>query len=92
MPLYRLFRPHPEFPAFGADPQRAYYEGCSNGGREGSMAAQRNPTLFDGILARAGLQPDRPDGAFQPQRQGPRRAGRRFPGRPARTQLAMTAA
>lgn len=39
--------------AFGTDPQRAYFEGCSNGGREGLMAAQRNPTLFDGIIARA---------------------------------------
>lgn len=39
--------------AFGSDPQRAYFEGCSNGGREGLMAAQRNPTLFDGVIARA---------------------------------------
>lgn len=38
---------------YGSTVQRAYYEGCSNGGREALMAAQRNPDLFDGIIARA---------------------------------------
>ena len=39
--------------AYGKAPDRAYFEGCSNGGREALMAAQRNPNLFDGIIARA---------------------------------------
>lgn len=38
---------------YGSEAQRAYFEGCSNGGREALMAAQRNPELFDGIIARA---------------------------------------
>ena len=39
--------------AYNAAPTRSYFEGCSNGGREALMSAQRNPTLFDGIIARA---------------------------------------
>jgi hypothetical protein len=39
--------------AYGKAPDKSYFEGCSNGGREALMAAERNPNLFDGIIARA---------------------------------------
>ncbi len=35
---------------YGTYPDRKYFGGCSNGGRMAAMAAQRYPTLFDGIL------------------------------------------
>jgi Tannase and feruloyl esterase len=38
---------------YGRNARRAYFEGCSNGGREGLMNVQRFPTLFDGVIARA---------------------------------------
>ncbi len=39
--------------AYGQLPSKSYYEGCSNGGREGLMNVQRYPKLFDGVIARA---------------------------------------
>lgn len=36
---------------YGAAPKHAYFVGCSNGGRQALVAAQRFPEDFDGILA-----------------------------------------
>ncbi len=36
---------------YGAAPHHSYMAGCSNGGREAMLAAQRYPNLFDGIIA-----------------------------------------
>lgn len=33
---------------YGQLPTKSYFEGASNGGREGMMAMRRNPNLFDG--------------------------------------------
>ncbi|MRW93261.1 tannase/feruloyl esterase family alpha/beta hydrolase [Duganella sp. FT80W] len=35
----------------GKAPDHSYFAGCSNGGREAMLAAQRYPDLFDGVLA-----------------------------------------
>ncbi|HLI85924.1 MAG TPA: tannase/feruloyl esterase family alpha/beta hydrolase [Bryobacteraceae bacterium] len=36
---------------YGKAPERSYYVGCSEGGREAMMMSQRFPAYFDGILA-----------------------------------------
>lgn len=38
---------------YGAQPKRSYFVGCSNGGRQGMMATQRFPDLFDGVISAA---------------------------------------
>ena len=36
---------------YGAGPQYSYLWGCSNGGRDAMVAAQREPNMFDGLVA-----------------------------------------
>ncbi len=36
---------------YGQGPQYSYLWGCSNGGRDATVAAQRDPDMFDGLVA-----------------------------------------
>ena len=38
---------------YGSDAKHTYFQGCSNGGREGLQMVERYPEEFDGVIAGA---------------------------------------
>ena len=50
---------------YGRPPTYSYYDGCSTGGREALVEAQRYPTDFNGIIAGAPAGNEAPLGLFQ---------------------------
>ncbi|WP_250487481.1 tannase/feruloyl esterase family alpha/beta hydrolase [Caballeronia sp. GaOx3] len=49
---------------YGKAPTKSYYQGCSDGGREGLQEAQRYPTDFDGIVVGSPVIDEVPTNSF----------------------------
>ena len=63
---------------YGQAPEKSYFAGCSNGGRQANMEAWKYPEDFDGIISGCpSLYVWRGTTALGLERQGQHRAGRR---------------